>query len=186
MAVRIRLQRHGKKNQPFYHIVIADARAARDGRFIEKIGTYNPMTNPATIVVDADKAVKWMDNGAQPTDTVRAIFSYKGIMLKKHLQGGVRKGAFTQEVADKRLSDWLQEKESRINAKIAKIKADKEGKVKEAIKAETDVNTKRAEAIAKKKEERAAAEAVKAEEDAKAEAPAEQTETPAEEAPKTE
>lgn len=82
MAVRIRLQRHGKKNQPFYHIVIADARAARDGRFIEKIGTYNPMTNPATIVVDADKAVKWMDNGAQPTDTVRAIFSYKGIMLK--------------------------------------------------------------------------------------------------------
>ncbi|MCF0209879.1 MAG: 30S ribosomal protein S16 [Bacteroidales bacterium] len=156
MAVRIRLQRHGKKNQPFYHIVIADARAARDGRFIEKIGTYNPLTSPATVVVDADKACTWMKNGAQPTDTVRSLFSYKGIMLKYHLQRGVEKGAFTQEVADKRLADWMKEKEQKIAAKIAKDKDAKLSAKKEALKAEADVNAKRAEAIAKKREEAAA------------------------------
>lgn len=166
------------KESTFYHIVIADARAARDGRFIEKIGTYNPLTSPATIVVDADKACKWMKNGAQPTDTVRSLFSFKGIMLKYHLQRGVEKGAFTQEVADKRLNDWMAEKEAKIAAKIEKAKNDKNSKQKEALKAEADVNAKRAEAIAKKRAEAAAKAA-----EAATEAPAEEATT---EAPATE
>ena len=191
MAVKIRLQRHGKKNQPFYQIVIADARAARDGKFIEKIGTYNPLTSPATIEVDADKACQWLKNGAQPTDTVRSIFSYKGIMLKRHLQIGVEKGAFSQEVADKKLNDWMQEKAKKIEAKIAKANNDKNEKKKAALKLEADVNAKRAEAIAKKISEREAAK-TKAEQEAEAkeeEAPkAEESakETAAEEAPKAE
>lgn len=158
MAVKIRLQRHGKKNQPFYHIVIADARAARDGKFIEKIGTYNPLTSPATVEVDVDKACKWLRNGAQPTDTVRSLLSYKGVLLKKHLQVGVEKGAFSQDVADKRFNDWLEEKQKRIDAKIAQDKNDKIAKRQQALKAEAEVNTKRAEAIAQKHAQQAAKE----------------------------
>ena len=110
MPVKIRLQRHGKKGKPFYWIVAADSRAKRDGRFLEKLGTYNPNTNPATIELDVDGSVKWMQNGAQPTDTARAILSYKGAMLKKHLLEGVKKGAFTEEDAEKKFQAWLDEK----------------------------------------------------------------------------
>src|SRR5574344_2882310 len=168
MAVKIRLQRYGKKGQPYYHIVIADARAARDGKFIEEIGAYNPLTSPATITIDADKACKWLKNGAQPTDTVRSIFSYKGIMLKRHLQIGVEKGAMTQEVADQKLNAWLDEKSKKIAAKIEKAKNDKNAKQTEAFKKENEVNQKRLEAIAKKKADMEEAAKKKAEEEAKA------------------
>ena len=117
MSVKIRLQRHGKKGKPFFHIVVADARARRDGRFIEKLGIYNPITNPATIELDVDSAVKWLNNGAQPTDTARAILSYKGALLKKHLQGGVAKGAFDEAEAEKRFNAWLESKEAAVNSK---------------------------------------------------------------------
>ena len=117
MAVKIRLQRHGRKGRPFYHIVIADSRVKRDGKFIEKIGTYNPITNPAIIDLDIDKAVDWLNKGAQPTNTARNILSYKGAMLKRHLLGGVAKGAFDQDEADKRFNAWLENKESQIVAK---------------------------------------------------------------------
>ncbi len=126
MPVKIRLQRHGKKGKPFYWIVAADARAKRDGRYLEKIGTYNPNTNPATIDINEDNAVNWLEKGAQPTDTARTLMSYKGIMLKHHLNGGVRKGALTQEEADKKLVFWLKEKDAKILAK-------KEGLTKEEV-----------------------------------------------------
>ena len=114
MATKIRLQRNGRKGYAFYSIVIADARAPRDGRFTEKIGTYNPNTNPATIDLNLDSAVQWLHNGAQPTDTARAILSYKGALLKHHLDGGVRKGALTQEQADEKLAKWLDEKAGKV------------------------------------------------------------------------
>ncbi|HFA50236.1 MAG TPA: 30S ribosomal protein S16 [Bacteroidetes bacterium] len=114
MAVKIRLQRKGKKKKPFYHIVIADARAKRDGRFIEKIGTYNPLTVPATIELDRDKAFDWLNKGAQPTDTVRSILRFKGVTYRKHLQKGVAKGALTQEQADEKLKAWIEAKEAKI------------------------------------------------------------------------
>ena len=126
MSVKIRLQRHGKKGKPFYWIVAADARAKRDGRFLEKLGTYNPNTNPATINLNVDGSVKWLQNGAQPTDTARAILSYKGVMLKKHLLEGVKKGAFTEEVAEKKFQTWLDEKAGKVSAKeesLTKAKA---------------------------------------------------------------
>ena len=113
MPARIRLQRHGKKNQPFYHIVVADGRAPRDGRFIEKIGTYNPMTNPAQIALDIDRAVTWLKNGAQPSDTARKILSYKGVLLKRHLQIGVEKGAISQEQADVKFNQCCKKKKTR-------------------------------------------------------------------------
>ncbi len=114
MATKIRLQRHGRKKRPFYHIVIADVRAPRDGKFIEKIGTYDPNTVPATINLDRERAFHWVMTGAQPTDTVRAILRYNGVMFRKHLQRGVRKGAFSQEEADKRYEDWITAKASKI------------------------------------------------------------------------
>ena len=114
MAVKIRLQRKGKKGKPFYHIVIADARSPRDGRFIEKIGTYNPMTIPATIDLDRDKAFEWIGNGAQPTETVRAILRFKGLGYRKHLQRGVKKGALSQEQADKMYQEWIEAKEAKV------------------------------------------------------------------------
>lgn len=114
MPVKIRLQRRGRKKQPFYHIVVADSRAPRDGRFIEKLGTYNPMTKPATIEIDRDRAFEWLMNGAQPTDTARAILRFKGVLYKKHLQRGVAKGALTQEEADTKLQAWIEDKEARI------------------------------------------------------------------------
>ena len=157
MSVKIRLQRHGKKGKPFYWIVAADARSKRDGKYLEKIGTYNPNTNPATIDLNLDQAVQWLHNGAQPTDTARAILSYKGALLKHHLDGGVRKGALTQEQADAKLAAWLDEKAGKVTAKKDGLsKAKDEAKAK-ALKAEKEANDKRA---------AAAAEAAKAEETA--------------------
>src|SRR5574344_20741 len=174
MAVKIRLQRRGKKGQPFYHIVIADARVARDGKFIDKIGSYNPLTTPATIELDEQKALQWLNNGAQPTDTARAILSYKGVMLKSHLQIGVDKGAISQEVADNKYNAWVADKEAKIT-KIAEQKAnERKTAEKKAFDAEVAVNKQRAEAIAKKRAEieeaqaKAAQEAKQKEQEAKA------------------
>lgn len=119
MAVKIRLARRGRTKRPFYHIVIADARAPRDGKFIEQIGSYNPMTKPATIELDSDKAFEWLNKGAQPTDTARAILRFKGVMYRKHLARGVRKGAMTQEAADQLLTKWVAAKEAKIADRIA-------------------------------------------------------------------
>ncbi len=125
MAVKLRLQRKGRKAAPFYHIVAADSRSPRDGRFIEKVGTYNPLTVPATIELDRDAAFKWLSNGAQPTDTVRAILSVKGVMFKKHLQGGVAKGAITQEQADAKLAEWIAKKEGAVEQRAKQTAAEK-------------------------------------------------------------
>ena len=138
MAVKLRLQRHGKKGKPFYWIVAADARSKRDGKFLEKLGSYNPNVNPAIIDLNVDGAVKWLQNGAQPTDTARAILSYKGVMLKNHLAGGVRKGALTEEQAETKFQAWLDEKAGKVDAKkdsLAKAQADAEAKALEAEKA---------------------------------------------------
>ena len=143
MPVKIRLQRHGKKGKPFYWIVAADSRSKRDGKYLEKLGTYNPNVNPAEINLDVDGAVQWLDNGAQPTDTARAILSYKGVMLKKHLAGGVRKGAFTEEQAEEKFNAWLEGKNKEVEAKRSKLN-DAEVKVKaEALAAEKAVNEQR-------------------------------------------
>ncbi len=120
MSVKIRLQRRGRKKRPFYHIVVADARAPRDGRFIEKLGTYNPMTSPATIDLDRDAAFEWLMKGAQPTDTARAILRFKGVLYKKHLDRGVKKGALTQEQADAKYQAWIDEKEAKIASRVEK------------------------------------------------------------------
>jgi small subunit ribosomal protein S16 len=193
MSVKIRLQRHGKKGKPFYHIVVADARARRDGKFIEKIGTYNPITNPAVIELNVDAAVKWLDNGAQPTDTARAILSYKGVLYKKHLLGGVAKGAFSAEEADKKFAAWLEGKEKQVLGKKDGLKKSKEDAKKTALEAEAKVSQGRldaaakveadakAEADAKLAEEKAAADAKLAEEkaaEAAANAPVVAEETP--------
>src|SRR5210317_1764241 len=138
MAVKIRLQRHGKKGKPFYWIVAADSRSKRDGKFLEKLGIYNPTTNPATIELDIDASVKWLQNGAQPTDTARAILSYKGALLKNHLAGGVKKGALTEEQAEAKFNAWLDEKAGLVDAKkdsLAKAKADAKAKALKAEKA---------------------------------------------------
>ncbi|MEE0927018.1 MAG: 30S ribosomal protein S16 [Bacteroidales bacterium] len=177
MAVKIRLQRHGKKGAPFYHIVIADARAARDGKFIEKLGTYNPMTNPATIELNIDSACKWLKNGAQPTDTVRNILSYKGVLLKRHLQIGVEKGAISQETADAKFAAWADEKAKKIEAKKNSLSSSKAEAAKAAFAKEVEVKEAKAALIAKKREEEAKAKA-----EAEAAANAEATEAPAEEA----
>ena len=163
MSVKIRLQRHGKKGKPFYWIVAADARAKRDGKFLEKLGTYNPNTNPATIDLSIDDAVRWLQNGAQPTDTARAILSYKGAMLKNHLAGGVKKGAFTEEQAEEKFKVWSDGKNGLVDAqKETLAKAEAEIKAK-AIAAEKEVNAKReadaAEAEASAKAEEVAAQA---------------------------
>jgi len=144
MAVKIRLQRHGKKGKPYYWIVAADARSKRDGKYLEKLGAYNPNTNPATIELNVDVAVTWLQNGAQPTDTARAILSYKGALLKNHLAGGVRKGALTEEQAEAKFNAWLDEKAGKVDAKkegLAKAKADAKAK---ALEAEKAVNEARA------------------------------------------
>ncbi|MCB0558399.1 MAG: 30S ribosomal protein S16 [Lewinellaceae bacterium] len=124
MSVKIRLQRKGRRKRPFYHIVVADARSPRDGKFIERLGSYNPMTKPATIEVDRDKAYQWLMNGAQPTDTVRAILSFKGVYYKKHLMRGVKKGAMTAEEAEKKFQDWVEAKEAKIAARFEKSAED--------------------------------------------------------------
>ena len=199
MPVKIRLQRHGKKGKPFYWIVAADARAKRDGRYLEKIGTYNPNTNPATVDLNIDSAVRWLEKGAQPTDTARTLLSYRGALLKHHLQGGVRKGALSQEDADKKLEAWLQQKDALIQAKIDGLSSDKAKAKAEKLAAEKAVNEKRAADAKALVEEAAAAateEEVVTEEEvtsteevpATEEAPAAEEETPAteEEAPATE
>ena len=161
MSVKIRLQRHGKKGKPFFHIVVADARARRDGKFIEKLGTYNPVVNPAIIELNVDAAVKWLDNGAQPTDTARAILSYKGVLYKKHLQGGVAKGAFDQATADSKFATWLETKEQQVLGKKDGLAKSKQEAKKAALEAEVKVNQARVDAAAKLEED------AKAEEDAK-------------------
>ena len=149
MSVKIRLQRHGKKGKPFYHIVIADARASRDGKFIEKIGTYNPITNPAVIELNVDAAVKWLENGAQPTDTARAILSYKGVLYKRHLQGGVAKGAFDQATADSKFATWLEGKDKQVLGKKDGLAKSKDDAKKAALEAEAKVNQGRLDAAQK-------------------------------------
>jgi len=146
MATKIRLQRHGKKGKPFYYIVVADARAPREGRFIERLGSYNPNTNPATIDLNFDKTLDWVNDGAQPTDTCRAILSYKGILYKKHLQGGLKKGALTEEQVEEKFAAWLDQKDGKITGKKTDLGSAKEAAKKAALAAE-----------AKKKEEKAAA-----------------------------
>jgi small subunit ribosomal protein S16 len=143
MSVKIRLQRHGKKGKPFYWIVAADARAKRDGRFLEKLGTYNPNTNPATVNLDVDGAVKWLQNGAQPTDTAKTILSYKGAMLKNHLVGGVRKGALTEEQAEEKFQAWLEEKAGKVASKEENVARAKSEAKEKALEAEKAVNEAR-------------------------------------------
>ncbi|WP_192823381.1 30S ribosomal protein S16 [Rufibacter sp. LB8] len=150
MAVKIRLARRGRKKAAMYDIVVADARSPRDGRFIEKLGTYNPLTNPATINFNEDKALEWVLKGAQPTDTVKAMLSYTGVMFRKHLQIGVLKGAVTQEAADARYQEWKDAKDAKISGKVEKLGSDKAAKRQAALDAEAKVNAARAEAIQKK------------------------------------
>ena len=184
MAVKIRLQRHGKKNFAFFHIVVADTRAPRDGRFIEQLGSYNPNTNPATIILDADKALAWLNVGAQTTIVTRRILSYEGVLLRKHLEGGIEKGALTQEQADQKWNAWKAQRDAKIAAKKEGIVKDAASKAKAALEAEKKVNTERAEALAKKAEELAEAERKAAEEAAAAKAAEEAgAEAGAEEAP---
>ena len=153
MPVKIRLQRHGKKGKPFYWIVAADSRAKRDGKYLDKLGSYNPNTNPASIDLNVDKSVEWLQNGAQPTNTARAILSYKGVLLKNHLAGGVKKGALTEEQADAKFNAWLEEKATKIQAKADGLsKASAEAKAK-ALEAEKAVNEARVAATAPVTEE---------------------------------
>jgi len=174
MAVKIRLQRHGKKNFAFFHIVVADSRSPRDGRYIEQIGSYNPNTNPATIVLNSERALAWLNMGAQPTLTAEKILSYEGVLLRKHLQGGVAKGALTQEQAEAKWNEWKAQKDAKVAAKksgltLAAVEAKKAAKA-----AEAKVSAARAEAIAQKKAEaEAAAAAAQAEAAAETEAAAE-------------
>ncbi|NOY38477.1 MAG: 30S ribosomal protein S16 [Chlorobi bacterium] len=153
MPVKIRLKREGRKKRPFYHIVIADSRAPRDGRFIEKIGYYNPNTNPATIELEFDKALVWLQKGAQPTDTCRAILSYKGVLYKNHLLKGAQKGAFSEEEAEKRFQAWMEDKESRIAAKAEGIRKGMDEDKKKRLAEEAKINQARVEELAKKQSE---------------------------------
>ena len=181
MPAKIRLQRHGKKGQPFYHIVIADSRAPRDGKFIEKIGTYNPLTNPATISIKFDRALEWYSKGAVPTDTVRSLLSKTGVMMKYHLLRGVQKGAMTEEQAEVKFQNWMKEKEAKATNIVKGDEEKARNEKKARLEAEKQVNEARAAEIAKRKlaemearkaaEEAAQAEAAPAEE--AAEAPAE-------------
>jgi small subunit ribosomal protein S16 len=143
MPVKIRLQRHGKKGKPFYWIVAADARAKRDGKFLEKLGVYNPNTNPATIDLNVDGAVKWLNNGAQPSDTAKRLLSYKGALIKHHLLGGVRKGALTIEQAEEKFNAWVLEKDAAVAAKVSGLTKDQEAEKAKALIAEKAVNEKR-------------------------------------------
>ncbi len=171
MPVKIRLARHGRKQHAYYHIVVANSRAPRDGRFIERIGSFNPNTNPATIDLDFEKALSWLNKGAQPTDTARTILSTKGVMMKKHLLEGVKKGAFDEAEAEKRFQAWLTSKEAKIQAKKDSLSATSAEEKKARLKAEAKVNEDRLAEIAKKNAA-AAAEAVAAKEEAAGEAEA--------------
>jgi small subunit ribosomal protein S16 len=182
MPVKIRLQRHGKKGKPYYWIVAADARSKRDGKYLEKLGAYNPNTNPATIELNIDGAVTWLENGAQPTDTARAILSYRGVMLKKHLKGGVAKGALTEEQAEAKFTAWLEEKASKIGSKtddLAKAEADAKAKAFEAEKAANEARIAAAAPVVEEVEEEVAEDAPVAE--ATEDAPAEEVKASKEE-----
>ncbi|MFN8210670.1 MAG: 30S ribosomal protein S16 [Bacteroidales bacterium] len=174
MAVKIRLARKGRKKLAYYHIVVADSRSPRDGRYIERIGTYNPVTDPATIELDFNKALGWLQNGAQPTDTCRAILSYKGVLIKKHLLDGVKKGAFDEAEAEKRFNAWMTQQEEKIENKKSKLEKAADDVKKKRVEAEKKINENRAEELAKKNAELAA----KAEAEANA---ATEQETPASE-----
>jgi len=179
MPVKIRLQRHGKKGKPFYWIIAADVRAARDGKYLEKLGIYNPNTNPATIELDVDGTVTWLQNGAQPTDTARAILSYKGVLIKNHLAGGVRKGAITEEQAAEKFQAWVDEKEGKVTAKKDTLAKAGDATKQKAFEAEQEANAKREAAAA---EVVAAADAAAAQVIAEKEAAAEAAKAPKEEA----
>jgi small subunit ribosomal protein S16 len=177
MAVKIRLARKGRKKLAFYHIVVADSRSPRDGRYIEKIGSYNPVTNPATIELDFDKALGWLQNGALPTDTCRAILSYKGVLIKKHLLEGVKKGAFDEAEATKRFEEWIKQNEAKIEAKKSGLEKSQDDELGKRLTVEKHVNEARAAKLAKRNADLAA----KAAAGDKAEAQAEETAPPAEE-----
>jgi small subunit ribosomal protein S16 len=153
MAVKIRLARKGRKKLAFYHIVVADSRSPRDGRYIEKIGSYNPVTNPATIELDFDKALGWLQNGALPTDTCRAILSYKGVMLKKHLLEGVKKGAFDEAEATKRFEEWVSQNEAKIEAKKSGLEKSKDDELGSRLAVEKKINEARTARLVKRKAE---------------------------------
>ena len=179
MATKIRLQRQGRKNYAFYPIVIADSRAPRDGRFIERIGSYNPNTNPATITLNFERALYWVNTGAQPTDTVRTILSNEGVLLMKHLQGGVKKGAFDEAEAEKRFNAWKQKKQAKVDSLKADMADKKQLAAKAQLEAEEAQNKAKAEAVAKKKAELAAAKAEAEAAAAAAAAPEAEAEAPA-------
>jgi small subunit ribosomal protein S16 len=150
MATRIRLQRHGRKGRPIFTIVVADSRAKRDGKFIEDLGQYNPNTNPATIDLNFERALEWMMSGAEPSNTARAILSYKGVLMKKHLLEGVKKGALTAEQVEERFTKWLNDKQSLVDTKITNLTSSAEKAKADRLKAESDANAKKAEAVAAK------------------------------------
>jgi small subunit ribosomal protein S16 len=156
MAVKIRLAKKGRKKLAYYHIVVADSRSPRDGRYIEKIGTYNPATDPATIEIDFNKALDWLQNGAQPTDTCRAILSYKGVLLKKHLLEGVKKGAFDEADAERRFDEWIKQNEEKIDSKKSRLEKVQDDDKKERIEAEKRINEARAADLARRNAELAA------------------------------
>ncbi|BDD02748.1 30S ribosomal protein S16 [Aureibacter tunicatorum] len=174
MAVKIRLARRGRKRRPIYDVVVADSRSPRDGKFIEKIGSYNPNTNPATVLINEEKAVQWVLNGATPTDTARTLLSYRGVMYKKHLQVGVAKGAITQEQADAKYAEWKAQKDAKIEGKVSSLTQTADAAKKAKLDAEAKVNAERAESL-KKRDEEAAAAAAPAEEAGEAESEAEET-----------
>jgi small subunit ribosomal protein S16 len=182
MATKIRLQRHGRKSYAFYKIVVADSRAPRDGKFIERIGSYNPNTNPATIDLNFERALYWLNVGAQPTDTARTILSEQGVLLKKHLEGGVKKGAFDEAEAEKRFNAWLTNKQSDVQSTKTKLSEAAKIEEKKRLDAEKKVNEAKAEEVAKKRAEAIVAEAGEAEASSEAageELPATEEETPA-------
>jgi small subunit ribosomal protein S16 len=179
MAVKIRLAKKGRKKLAYYHIVVADSRSPRDGRYIEKIGVYNPVTDPATIELDFNRALDWLQNGAQPTDTCRAILSYKGVMLKKHLLEGVKKGAFDEAEAEKRFTEWMKQNEEKIESKKSKLEKSADDSKKNRIETEKQINEKRAASLAKKNAELAAKEAAADKPEAPAETVSPVDETPA-------
>jgi len=180
MATKIRLQRHGRKGYAFYHIVIADSRAPRDGKFIERIGSYNPNTNPAAIDLNFDRALYWIQVGAQPTDTVRNILSSEGVMLKKHLLGGVKKGAFSEVEAEQKFQTWLSNKNDSVKGEISKMNDAERIKEKARLEAEKAINKAKADALAAKKAEAAAAKAAEnVSEEVEAPAETDVTEAPA-------
>ena len=199
MPVKIRLQRHGRKGYAYYHIVIADSRAPRDGKFIERIGSYNPNTNPATIDLKFDRALYWLQTGAQPTDTTRNILSDEGVLLKKHLLGGVKKGAFDADEAERRFEAWKSQKENQVNKTKEQLDAEKQADIKARFAAEKEVNKQKAAELAKKRAAAVEAEVEAAQEELATEAeveteapvteveetPAAETETPATEVEET-